>query len=133
MTVPEAPPEARDRPSADPAPATVLAGAGLVFLALGAVLGAAYVVGDIRTSLFPTGWLFAAILLMTGGLMTIRRRFDVVATLWAGMAVAVFMLDVQVYMRTLDQGFEDPGAFDATVIVAVLGLVPLLLRRSFRS
>jgi hypothetical protein len=113
--------------------AAILTGAGLVFLALGGLLGAAYVVGDLRSSLFPTGWLFAAILLASGALMAARRRFDITATLWAGMTIGVFMLDVQVYMRTLDQGFEDPGAFDATVIVAALGLVPLVLRRSFRS
>lgn len=107
--------------------------AGLLFLALGLVLGAAYLVGGVRSSLLPTGWILPLILVATGALMTARRRFDIVTTLWAGLFLVVLLLDTSVFMRALDQGLEDPAAFDATVIVVMLGLVPLVLRPAFRS
>ncbi len=72
-------------------------------------------------------------LLASGTLMTLRRRFDIVITLWAGLTLAVFMLGVLVYVNALSLGLDDAAAFDATLIVAGFGLVPLLLRPLFRS
>lgn len=115
------------------AAALVLTAVGLVYLGLGALFGAAYFAGGVESSLFPTGWLFPAVLLISGGLMTARRRFDIVGTLWGGLTMAVFMLDVLVHVSALDLGLDDPGAFDATLIVAVFGFVPLLLRPQFRD
>jgi hypothetical protein len=112
---------------------TGLAVAGVIYLALGVTLGLAFTVGAVQSSLFPTGWLFPAVLIATGLLMAVRRRFDVVITLWAGMTVAVFMLGVLLYVAALDLGLDDAAAFDAAIIVAAFGLVPLLLRRWFRS
>jgi hypothetical protein len=132
-----------DGPETDPSPDAPASGraslvgpgaltaAGIVFLALGAVFGAAWASG-VESSLLPTGWLFPAVLVASGALMAMRRRFDVVAALWGGIAVVVFVIDALVYMRTIDQGFEDPAAFDATVIVAAFALVALLLRPLFR-
>ena len=111
----------------------MLSGAGLVYLGLGALLAVVFVFGGIQSSLFPTGWLFPAVLLATGALMTVRRRFDIVATLWGGLALAVFLLGVLVYVSALDLGLDDPAAFDATLIVAGLGFVALLLRPAFRD
>jgi hypothetical protein len=105
----------------------------LVYLSLGAFLLFVYVVGDVRSSLFPTGWLFPAVLLVSGALMAKRRRFDIVATLWGGLTLAVFLLGVLVYVNGLDLGLDDLAAFDATVIVAALGLVALVLRPLFRD
>ena len=113
--------------------AAVLTGAGFVYLGLGLVLAVVYFVGNVQSSLFPTGWLFPAVLLLTGALMAAHRRFDIVATLWAGLMAAVFMLDVLIHVNALDLGLDDPGAFDATLIVTGFGLVPLLLRPLFRS
>jgi hypothetical protein len=107
-------------------------GAGLAYLGLGIVLGLLLVFGGVQSALFPTGWLFPALLLVSGVLMVVRRRFDVVATLWAGFSLAVFMLGVLVYMNALDRGLDDAGAFDASIIVAALGLVVLVLRPGFR-
>jgi hypothetical protein len=113
-------------------PTAILTAAGLVCLALGIVLAIAYWVGEVRSSLFPTGWLFPAVLIATGALMAARRRPDLVMALWGGLALAVFMLDVLVYMRALDLGVDDPAAFDATIIVAAFGLLALVLRPLFR-
>jgi hypothetical protein len=110
----------------------VLVGAGLVYVALGLLLGAAFFVFDIESSLFPTGWIFPAVLLVSGALMAVRRRFDIVITLWAGLTLAVFMLGVLLYVDALDLGVDDPTAFDASIIVAALGLLPLVLRPAFR-
>jgi hypothetical protein len=113
--------------------APVLVGAGLVYLSLGALLMVVFVFGGLQSSLFPTGWLFPAVLLVTGGLMTARRRFDIVGTLWGGLALAVFLLGVLVYVRALDVGLDDATAFDATLIVAGFGFLALLLRPAFRD
>jgi hypothetical protein len=105
---------------------------GAIYLALGVVLTIVWVIGDVDTSLFPTGWLLPAVLLVTGGLMLIRRRFDLVATLWGALALAVFLLDMSVYIDSLSLGVNDPGAFDPTMVVGLLALVPLVLRPQFR-
>jgi hypothetical protein len=111
--------------------ALVLRVAGLVYLALGAVVGSAWLFGGIDSSLFPTGWIFPAVLLATGTLMTLRRRFDLVITLWAGLTLATFILAVLVYTDALTLGLDDPAAFDSAIIVAALGLVALVLRPAF--
>jgi hypothetical protein len=111
----------------------VLIGTGLVYLALGLLLGAAFLVAGIESSLFPTGWLFPAVLLGSGLLMTTRRRFDIAITLWAGLTVATFMLGVMLYVDALDLGLDDPTAFDASIIVAGFGLLVLVLRPAFRD
>jgi hypothetical protein len=123
------------RPSALPRPlaASLLTGVGLVYLGIGVVLAIVFFLGGVQSSLFPTGWLFPAVLIVSGGLMTARRRFDVVAVLWAGLTAAVFMLGVLVYVNALDLGLDDAGAFDATLIVAGLGFLALLLRPGFRG
>lgn len=113
--------------------ATALVIAGLVYLGLGVLIGAAYLVGGVQSSLFPSGWLFPAVLLGSGALMATRRRFDIVITLWAGLTFAVFMLGVLLYVDALDLGLDDAAAFDASIIVASFGLLPLLLRPRFRS
>ena len=107
--------------------------AGLVYLGLGAVLGVAVIFVGIESSLFPTGWLFPAVLLASGALMSLRRRFDLVVTLWGGLTLAVFLLGVLVYVNALDRGLDDAAAFDATIIVAGFGLLPLVLRPAFRD
>ena len=96
----------------------VLVGAGLAYVGLGIVLGAVVVVGGLRSALFPTGWLFPALLIVSGVLMAARRRFDIVATLWAAFTLAVFMLGVLVYVNALDRGLDDAAAFDASIIAA---------------
>jgi hypothetical protein len=113
--------------------ATALVIAGLVYLALGALLAVAFFVGGVQSSLFPTGWLLPAVLLSSGALMATRRRFDMTITLWAGLTLAVFMLGVLLYVNALDRGLDDAAAFDAAIIVAGLGLIPLLLRPWFRD
>ena len=110
----------------------LLPSAGLVYLGLGLVLGGAWLIGEARSSLFPTGWILPAVLVATGSLMVIRRRFDVVGVLWAALAIAVFQLNLAVYLDGAALGVDYPSAFDASVLVAVLGLVPLLLRGGFR-
>lgn len=112
--------------------ASILVAVGLAYLGLGALLGVVWLGGGLATALLPTGWLFPAVLVASGTLMALRRRFDVVATLWGGLALAVFQLDVLVHVNALDLRFDDPAAFDATIIVAGLGLVTLLLRPWFR-
>lgn len=111
----------------------VLVAAGLLYLGLGGVLAAVFAFGGIQSSLFPTGWLFPAVLLTTGALMAARRRFDLVATLWGGLTLAVFLLGVLVYVNALDLGLDDAAAFDATLIVAAFGLAALVLRPAFRD
>lgn len=122
----------QDPPTTSPW-AAVLSGAGLVYLALGLVLGAGFLVAGIESSLFPTGWLLPAVLLLSGLLMTVRRRFDVAITLWAGLTLATFMLGVMLYVDALDLGLDDPAAFDASIIVGALGLLVLALRPAFRD
>ena len=70
--------------------------------------------------------------MVTGALMVIRRRFDVVGVFWAALAIAVFQLNLAVYLDGATLGVDDPSAFDASVLIAVLGLMPLLLRGGFR-
>lgn len=111
----------------------LLPAAGLVYLALGVVFGLVYVVGDVRTSLFPTGWVLPFVLVATGLLMTGRRRFDIVVVLWFTLAAAVFLLDLELVTRGLDLGVTDPAGFDATIVTFALALVPLILRPQFRS
>jgi len=122
-------------PPTQPAPswASALRGAGLVYLALGLLLGAAWSIGGIESSLFPTGWILPAVLIASGALMTARRRFDIVVTLWAGLTLAVFSLAALLYTDALNLGLDDPAAFDSAIIVAALGLVPLVLRPAFRT
>jgi hypothetical protein len=124
-------PEAPGRPTG-PSGSLLLPAAGLVYLGLGLVLGGAWLIGEARSSLFPTGWILPAVLLATGALMIVRRRFDVVGVLWAALAIAVFQLNLAVYLDGAALGVDDPSAFDASILVAVLGLVPLLLRGGFR-
>jgi hypothetical protein len=122
------------RPDPPPTPAgSLLSAVGLFYLGLGVIFGIVVLAGGVQSSLFPTGWLFPAILIATGGLMALRRRFDIVATLWAGLAMAVFLLDVLVHVSALDLRFDDPAAFDATIIVALFGLVALVFRPQFRT
>jgi hypothetical protein len=111
----------------------LLPSAGVVYLFMGLVFGGAWLWGGVDTSLFPTGWLFPAVLLSTGLLMTFRRRADVVLVLWFALALAVFLLDMSIVTTALQGGFMDPGGFDATIIVFGFALVPLLLRPRFRS
>lgn len=110
-----------------------LVGAGLVYVGLGSLLGAVFVFGGLETSLFPTGWLFPAALVASGLLMALRRRFDIVVTLWGALTLAVFLLGVLVYVNALDRGLDDAAAFDATIIVAAFGLLALVLRPGFRD
>ena len=113
--------------------AAVLRAVGLVYLALGVLLGTAWLVGGIDSSLFPTGWIFPAVLLVSGTLMVARRRFDIVVTLWAGLALATFTLAVLLYTDALNLGLDDPAAFDSAIIVALFGLVALVARPAFRD
>lgn len=119
-------------PANSPWPAA-LTGAGLVYLALGLLLAAGIVLAGIESSLFPTGWLLPAVFLGSGLLMTVRRRFDIAITLWAGLTLATFMLGVMLYVDALNLGLDDPAAFDASIIVAGLGLLVLVLRPAFRD
>ncbi len=121
------------RPTSPPASTVVLTATGLAFLALGLLLGSAFFLADLESSLFPTGWLFPAVLVLSGLLMTVRRRFDLAITLWAGLTLATFMLGVMLYVDALDLGLDDPAAFDGSIIVASLGLVVLVLRPAFRD
>lgn len=120
--------------STQPSPspwATVLTIMGLVYLGLGAVLGVVVIAGDVQSSLFPTGWIFPAVLVASGALMARHSRFDIVITLWAGLTLAVFMIGALLYVNALDRGLDDAVAFDASIIVAGFGLVPLVLRPWF--
>jgi hypothetical protein len=127
--------EAGPPPPSTPASpwSTALIAAGLVYLGLGALIGAAYFFGGVQSSLFPTGWLFPLVLLLTGTLWATRRRFDITMTLWGGLTLAVFMIGVLAYVDALGLGVDDAAAFDASIIVAAFGLLPLLLRRGFTS
>ena len=113
--------------------ASLLSAVGLFYLGLGVIIGIVVFAGGVQSSLFPTGWLFPAVLVASGALMALRRRFDIVATLWGGFAMAVFMLDVLVHVNALDLRFDDPAAFDATIIVIGFGLVGLIFRPQFRT
>jgi hypothetical protein len=119
-----------------PGPATsglALVAVGLVYMALGVVIAAVVLLGGMRSALFPTGWVFPALLIVSGSLMAARRRFDIVATLWAGFTLAVFVLSALVYTNALDLGLDDAAAFDASLIAAGFGLVVLVLRPGFRD
>lgn len=106
---------------------------GLLYLGFGAVLGITWLMGEVSASLFPTGWLLPAVLGISGLLMALRRRFDIVAVLWGGLTLAVFQLDLSIYLDAAALGVSDPAAFDATILTAGLGLVPLVLRGGFRG
>jgi hypothetical protein len=127
-TPPEtSPPAAGDRGD------LILPAVGLVYLAAGVVFGVVYLFGDVTSSLFPTGWILPAILVISGALMALRRRFDIVGTLWAALTLAVFLIDMDVYFVGLELRLVDPAAFDATIIVGALGLLTLVLRPRFRD
>ena len=111
----------------------VLRAAGLVYLALGGLLAVGWAFGEVDPALFPTGWIFPVVLLASGALMAARRRFDLVITLWAGLALAVFVLAALTYADALTLGLDDPAAFDSAIIVAAFGLVALVLRPAFRD
>ena len=111
----------------------LLSSAGVVYLFMGLVFGAAWLWGGVDTSLFPTGWLFPAVLVSTGLLMTFRRRADVVLVSWFALALAVFLLDMSVVTLVLLAGLSDAAGFDATIVVFLFALLPLLLRPRFRS
>ncbi|MEX1296738.1 MAG: hypothetical protein AB1Z67_11250 [Candidatus Limnocylindrales bacterium] len=113
--------------------APVLRAAGLVYLALGGLTGIGWLSGNLDPALFPTGWIFPAVLLGSGALMTARRRFDLAVTLWAGLTVAIFILAALTYTDALTLGLDDPAAFDSSVIAAALGLMVLVLRPAFRD
>ena len=129
MTTPDMP----DRSAGGVTRTPLLPAVGLLYLGLGAVLGGAWLVGEVRSSLFPTGWLLPAVLGASGALMLARRRFDIVGVLWAGLTLAVFQMDLAVYLDAAALGVDDPAAFDATILTAGLALVPLVLRPSFRA
>ena len=134
MTDPSVPePRALSPTPETPPLAGALMAAGLAYLGLGAILAIVFFIGGIQSSLFPTGWIFPVVLVVTGLLMTARRRFDLVAALWGGLTLAVFLLNVLIYVSGLDRGFDDAAAFDASIIVAAFGLLPLVLRPHFRS
>lgn len=127
-------------PSDPPVPAAsdqtwarLLVAVGLGYLLFGVLLAVVYVAGGVQSSLFPTGWLFPAILIVSGVLMAARRRFDIVATLWGSFTLAVFVLAALVYTNALDLGLDDAAAFDASLIAGAFGLVVLVLRPGFRS
>lgn len=130
----EAPPiiePTSDRADAGPLGA-ILSAVGLAYLGLGVVVLAAVLFADVRSVLFPTGWLFPAVLIVTGALMAVRRRFDIVGVLWGGLWLAVFLLDMDTHLAGIEVRFDDPAAFDSSIIVAVFGLVALALRPWFR-
>jgi hypothetical protein len=111
----------------------LLSSAGAVYLFMGLGFGAAWLLGGVDSSLFPTGWLFPAVLLSTGLLMTFRRRADVVLVVWFAFALAVYLLDMTIVTAVLERGLSDTGGFDSTIIVFLFALVPLLLKPQFRS
>lgn len=100
---------------------------------MGVGFGLAWLWGGVDSSLFPTGWLFPAVLLSTGLLMAFRRRSDVVLVLWFALALAVFLLDMSIVTQVLLSGLSDASGFDSTIVVFLFALVPLLLRPQFRS
>ncbi len=125
-------------PTTAPAPAprslaaSLLVIAGLLYLGLGVVLGLLWAGGAQLGSLFPVGWLLPALLIASGALMTARRRADLVLAGWGVMAFLVFQLDLTLWLDASTLGVDDPGAFDGTILVGALGLVPLILRPAFR-
>ena len=127
--------EVSAQPPRQPSPswAAALRGAGVVYLALGLLIGGAWLLVGIDPVLFPTGWIFPAVLLISGGLMLATRRFDIAITLWAGLTLAVFTLAALTYTDALTLGLDDPAAFDSAIISAALGLVVLVLRPGFRD
>ena len=127
--------EVSAQPPRQPSPswAAALRGAGVVYLALGLLIGGAWLFIGIDPVLFPTGWIFPIVLLVSGGLMLATRRFDIAITLWAGLTLAIFTLAALTYTDALTLGLDDPAAFDSAVISAVLGLVVLVLRPGFRD
>ena len=125
-------PDLPDRPTAGLARSQLLPAVGLLYVGLGLVLGGAWLTGAARSSLFPTGWLLPAVLVASGALMAPRRRFDIAVVLWGAIVIAVFQLDLAVYLDGAALGVDDPAAFDATILAAALALVPLVLRPHFR-
>ena len=115
-----------------PRPGPALPVAGAVYLGLGAILGVLWVAGLLPGALFPTGWLLPAVLVASGALMVVRRRFDLVAILWGALALVVFQLDLALYLDAAIVGVDDPAAFDGALLVAGLGLLPVILRGGFR-
>lgn len=111
----------------------VLRGAGAVYLALGLLVGAAWLFFDLDAVLFPTGWIFPAVLLASGALMLACRRFDIAVTLWAGLTFAIFILAALTYTDALTLGLDDPAAFDSAIIAGLFGLLVLVLRPGFRD
>jgi hypothetical protein len=111
----------------------LLPSAGVIYLFMGLVFGAAWLWGGVDASVFPTGWLFPAVLAVTGLLMTARRRSDVVLVLWFALALAVFLLEMSVVTQALLSGLSDAAGFDSTIIVFLFASVPLILRPQFRS
>ena len=128
-------PEVSVPPPSPPSSAwsAVLRGAGAVYLALGLLIGAAWLFADLDAALFPTGWIFPAVLLGSGGLMLACRRFDIAVTLWAGLTLAIFSLAALTYTDALTLGLDDPAAFDSAIISGALGLLVLVLRPGFRD
>jgi hypothetical protein len=121
------------RPTSEATSDVILPAVGLVYLAAGVVFGVVYLVGGVTSSLFATGWILPAVLVISGGLMAIRRRSDIVLTLWGALTLAVFLIDMEVYVVGLELRLVDPAAFDATIIVGALGLVALVLRPRSRD
>ena len=128
-------PELSAQPPSQPSSSwsAVLRGAGVVYLALGLLIGAAWLFVGIDAVLFPTGWILPAVLLVSGGLMLACRRFDIAITLWAGLTLAIFTLAALTYTDALTLGLDDPAAFDSAIIAAALGLLVLVLRPGFRD
>ncbi len=128
-------PELSVQPPSQPSSSwtTVLRATGAVYLALGLLIGAAWLLVGIDATLFPTGWIFPAVLLLSGGLMLATRRFDIAITLWAALTLAIFILAALTYSDALTLGLDDPAAFDSAIISAVLGLIVLVLRPGFRD
>ena len=113
--------------------AALVRGAGVVYLALGLLIGGAWLFIGIDPALFPTGWIFPAVLLASGALMLARRRFDIAITLWAGLTLAIFVLAALTYTDALTLGLDDPAAFDSAIIAGALGLLVLVLRPGFQD
>jgi hypothetical protein len=111
----------------------LLQSAGAIYLFMGLVFGVGWAWGGVDASLFPTGWLFPALLAVTGLLMLLRRRSDVVLVLWFAFALAVYLLEMSVVTQVLLNGLSDAAGFDSTIIAFAFAMVPLLLRPWFRS
>lgn len=128
-------PEVSAQPPSQPSStwAALLRGAGVVYLALGLLIGAAWLFLELDPAIFPTGWIFPAVLLVSGGLMLACRRFDIAVTLWAGLTLAIFILAALTYTDALTLGLDDPAAFDSAIIAGAFGLLVLVLRPGFRD